>query len=257
MQLLSHEKDCLAPMLLENDGSKTWVEEQRMENSSVTGFLEIIELKVKAAMVSKSVTRLLLLLILKKCIDCKMELAWSTILKNLQVSKMTGGSTRSGTTDEDSEARTAIVLFNATLDMASHAYWISKYIILVGTPPPPESTWHATSIRINSIRAPSQGGHVACQLYPGPSRGHTTLSNIIPGCARPLSSYVDPWDARLQHWHRLWEELFSRRQRCPHLREAARRLGETKTISNGAKPWKGDSWRASDKCRLSSRKQRD
>ena len=32
-----------------------------------------------------------------------MELAWSTILKNLQVSKMTGGSTGSGTTDEDSE----------------------------------------------------------------------------------------------------------------------------------------------------------
>ena len=34
-----------------------------MENSSVTGFLEIIELKVKAAMVSKSVTRFNLVLI--------------------------------------------------------------------------------------------------------------------------------------------------------------------------------------------------
>ncbi|KAL6319919.1 hypothetical protein AAG906_036995 [Vitis piasezkii] len=230
MQLLSHEKDCLAPMLLENDGSKTWVEEQRMENSSVTGFLEIIELKVKAAMVSKSVTRFNLFdccsCDLKKCIDRKMG-GMVHDLKEPQVSKMIGG------------LWDAIVLFNATLDMASHAYWISKYIILVGTP---ESTWHATFIRINSIMPPR--GHVACHSIRGP-RGHTTLLNIIPGRACPLSRCVDPWDARLQHWHRLWEELF----------KAARRLGETKTISNGVKPWKGDSWRASDKCRLSSKKQ--
>ncbi|KAL6329741.1 hypothetical protein AAG906_035389 [Vitis piasezkii] len=51
--------------------------------------------------------------------------------------------------------------------------------------------------------------------------------------------------------------LLSRRRRCPHLPEAACRLEETKAILNGVKPWKGDSWRASDKCRLSSRKQQD
>ena len=37
---------------------------------------------------------------------------------------------------------------------------------------------------------PSQGGHVACQLYPGPSGGHTTLSNIIPGWCYILSGYI-------------------------------------------------------------------
>ncbi|KAL6319819.1 hypothetical protein AAG906_036882 [Vitis piasezkii] len=37
--------------------------------------------------------------------------------------------------------------------------------------------------------------------------------------------------------------------RCPHLPGAVRQPEETKAISNGAKPWKGDSWRASDKCK--------
>nr|CAN61961.1 hypothetical protein VITISV_013620 [Vitis vinifera] len=72
-----------------------------------------------------------------------------------------------------------------------------------------------------------------------------------------LGSHKGLWDARPQHWRRLWEPLFSQRRRCPHLPGAARRLEETKAISNSAKPWKDDNWRSSDKCRLSFRKQQD
>ncbi|KAL6323244.1 hypothetical protein AAG906_029251 [Vitis piasezkii] len=52
-------------------------------------------------------------------------------------------------------------------------------------------------------------------------------------------------------------KLLNQRQRCPHLPGAVRQLEEMKAISNGARPWRGDSWRASDKCKLSSRKQQD
>ena len=60
-------------------------------------------------------------------------------------------------------------------------------VVIVGTPLEP--TWHTTSIRINSIHVP-QGGHVARQLYPGPTGGHTTLSNIILGRCSILSGYI-------------------------------------------------------------------
>ncbi|RVW91314.1 hypothetical protein CK203_035461 [Vitis vinifera] len=43
----------------------------------------------------------------------------------------------------------------------------------------------------------------------------------------------------------------------PHLPRAVRQPEEMKAISNGARPWKGDSWRANDKCKLSSGKRRD
>ncbi|RVW59441.1 hypothetical protein CK203_110190 [Vitis vinifera] len=45
--------------------------------------------------------------------------------------------------------------------------------------------------------------------------------------------------------------------RCPHLPGAVRQPEETKAISNGAKPWKGNSCKANDKCKPFSRKQRD
>ena len=72
-----------------------------------------------------------------------------------------------------------------------------------------------------------------------------------------LGSHQGLWDARPQHWRRLWEPLLRQQPRCPHLPGATYRLKETKAISNGVKPWKCDSWRASDKCRLSFRKQQD
>ncbi|RVW73761.1 hypothetical protein CK203_057631 [Vitis vinifera] len=73
---------------------------------------------------------------------------------------------------------------------------------------------------------------------------------------RPSGDREDPGDVRPQHWRRCGNLLLSQRRRCPHLPRATHRLEGMKVISNGVKPWKGDNWRASDKCKLSSRKPR-
>ena len=49
-------------------------------------------------------------------------------------------------------------------------------------------------------------------------------------------------------------KLLNQRQRYPHLPGVVRQPKETNAISNGTRPWKDDSWRASNKCKLSSRK---
>ncbi|KAL6315405.1 hypothetical protein AAG906_000516 [Vitis piasezkii] len=53
------------------------------------------------------------------------------------------------------------------------------------------------------------------------------------------------------------QPITTQRQRCPHLLGAVRQPEEMKAILNGAKPWKGDNWKASDKCKPCSKKQED
>ncbi|RVW87645.1 hypothetical protein CK203_041200 [Vitis vinifera] len=118
--------------------------------------------------------------------------------------------------------------------------------------------------RVMVILPSPQGHHDKPKSLPTIKEGSRTFDTIKKAFTQKekqpqgsLGSHKGLWDARPQHWRRLWEPLFSQRRRCPHLPGAARRLEETKAISNSAKPWKDDNWRSSDKCRLSFRKQQD
>ncbi|KAL6312226.1 hypothetical protein AAG906_020255 [Vitis piasezkii] len=62
-------------------------------------------------------------------------------------------------------------------------------------------------------------------------------------------------DARPQHWRRLWEHSLIQSPAKMTTPSGSSSGRERKTILNGAKPLKEDSWQANDNYKLSSRRQ--
>ncbi|RVX12537.1 hypothetical protein CK203_011635 [Vitis vinifera] len=68
----------------------------------------------------------------------------------------------------------------------------------------PDSLSQPTFRRLQGERTGAMASHLLRSLTAA-CRGRLSHNSILVESVRPLVSSVDPWDARPQHWHRLWE----------------------------------------------------